>query len=237
VALSLGAAASVLPFFVADRYRAAMLPPLIVAAGAGAAGLARAALRREDRADWRLGAALLPALALGILAQLPLVHPDLSRDHWLLAQAYRSRGDLPRARVEYEAALGEGGENGVLLNNLARVYAAMGLEAEAETALRRSIKADPALAYPHKNLGLLLIRRGEIGEALGEMETSVRLDAEDPEALGALAELHARRGEKEAAGAAYTKARRLDPSDPRLARLVTIYPYLGGGATSVPARP
>jgi len=238
VMVSMGSAASVLPFFVADRFRAAMVPPLIVAAASGVVALSRAAFRQAERHDWRLGASLLPALALGILSQLPLSRPDFSRDHWLLAQGYRSHGDLPHARGEYEAALKEGGEDGVLLNNLARVDAAMGLKAEAEQALRRSIQADPALAYPHKNLGLLLISRGAGEEALREIEASVSLDEEDPEALGALAALHAERGDRDAAAAAYAKARRLDPSDPRLTRLLEIYPYLGGdGAISVPATP
>lgn len=238
VLVSLGSAASVLPFFVAERYRAPMVPPLIVAAAAGAVGLARALLRPGARSDWRLGASLAPALAFGIAALLPLTHPDLSRGHWLLAQAYRARGDLAEARVEYEAALREAGEDGILLNNLARVYRSMGLKSEAEAALRRAIKADPALAYPHKNLGLLLINKGEKEEALRELAVSVKLDAEDPEALGAMAALHAEREERVAAAAAYTKARRLDPADPRLARLVEMYPYLGGeGATSLPARP
>ena len=238
VLVSCGAAASVLPFFVADRYRAPMVPPLIVAAACGAVGLARAFTRRGQRSDWRVGVALLPALALGIVAQVPLTHPDLSRDHWLLAQAYRARGELAEARVEYEAGLVESGENGVLLNNLGRVHRALGEDAEAESVFRRAIKAEPALAFPRKNLGLLLIDLGRKEEAASELEEAVKLDSGDAEAFGAIASIRAEMGEREAATAAYAKARRLDPADPRLARLLELYPYIGAGeATSLPARP
>jgi len=238
VLVACGAAASVLPFFVAERYRAPMVPPLIAAAGFGAVALFRAFRDAGSRRDWRLGAALLPALALGAVSQLPLTHPDMSRGHWLLAQAYRAKGDLAGARVEYEAAVAEAGEDGILLNNLARVYRAMGLRSEAESALRRAIQAAPGLAYPHKNLGLLFIEEGRKDEALEEIEASLKLEPSDAEAFGALAALRAERGEKDAAVAAYGKARRLDSADPRLARLLEMYPYLGGeGATSPPARP
>ncbi|MBI3448395.1 MAG: tetratricopeptide repeat protein [Acidobacteria bacterium] len=233
-ALAAGAMISVLPFFVADRYRAAMVPPLLIAAGCGAAHLARAAFVRGLPGGFRAGLSLLPAVVMGGVAQIPLLHPDLSRDHWMLAQAWRARGDLPEARSEYEAALRESGEDAILLNNLARVYRSMGKEREAESALRRAITAGPSLAYPHKNLGLLLIGASRFDEALAELEAALRLGGDDAEALGALAAIHAGRGERDEAAALYAKARRLDPSDPRLARLVEMYPYLAGSELTSP---
>jgi|SRR5882724_2801195 len=237
-ALAAGAMLSVLPFFVADRYRVAMVPPLLIAAACGAATLARGARGRGLEGGFRVGLSLLPAIAVGAVAQLPLLHPDLSRDHWMLAQAWRARGDLTEARMEYETALRISGEDAILLNNLGRVYRSMGMEAEAESALRRAARASPSLAFPHKNLGLLLIGAARLDEARVELEAALRLGGEDAEALGALASIHAGRGEREPAAALYAKARRLDPSDPRLARLVEMYPYLADPeAISVRSRP
>jgi len=238
VVMTAGVMASLLPFFVADRYRAPMVPPLLAAAGYGCVALWRIWRRTEARMDPRLGLALVPALVLAVSAQIPLIRTDPARIHWAFAQAYREAGDLAGARAEYEAAVRESGEDSVLLNNLAQVYRALGMKAEAEEALRRAVHFSPDLAYPHKNLGILLIGKGALDEGLLELEEAVRLEPRDPEALGALAALQADRGEEAAAAAAYRKARRLDPGDPRLARLLERYPYLGAGeVTAPPATP
>jgi tetratricopeptide (TPR) repeat protein len=232
--IAAGAAASVLPFFVADRYRAPMVPPLLAAGGAGVAALAGVLLRRGARFNRRIGAAAAAGLVLGALSHLPLIEPDMARGHALLAQAWRAKGNLPAALREYELAVAASGEDGVLLNNLAQVHRAMGMKTEAEEALRRAIRAEPRLSYPHKNLAWLLIERGSVDEALGELRVASGLDPRDPEPPGALAELLAGRGDESEAAAAYTKARRLDPDDPRLARLAEKYPYLEPGRITSP---
>jgi Flp pilus assembly protein TadD len=129
----------------------------------------------------------------------------------------------------------------VLLNNLAMVQRAMGSRGEAEATLRRAVKADPALAFPHKNLGLLLLGSEAFrDEALRELQEAARLDPDDAEMQGALAALYAERGDRAEAIAAYTKARRLDPNDPRPARLALQYTFLAEdpeASTSPRARP
>ncbi len=232
-AVAAGVAVSVIPFFVADRYRAPMVPPLLAAAGAGAVALGQALSKPAARSERRLAAVLVLALVALGGAHLPLTEPDLSRDYWLLAQAHAARGELPEAAAAYEAALEvSGGEDGVLLNNLARVYHRMGRLGDAEATLRRAIRVDPALPFPHKNLGLLLMSRGALEEARRELEAASRIDGGDPETLGALAGVLAGAGLKEEASAAYRKARDLDPADPRLARLREEYPFLGETASS-----
>jgi 4-amino-4-deoxy-L-arabinose transferase-like glycosyltransferase len=227
-AVATGVAVSVIPFFVADRYRAPLMPSLLAAAGAGAVVLGRALSTPAARTDRRLAAILVLALLVLGGAHYPLTEPDLSRDYWLLAQAHGARGELPKAAAAYEAALEvSGGEDGVLLNNLARVYDRMGRLEDAEATLRRAIRADPALAYPHKNLGLLLMSRGALVEARRELGAASRIDGGDPETLGALAGVLAAAGLRDEASAAYRKARDLDPGDPRLARLLEEYPFLG----------
>lgn len=231
---SAGCALSVLPFFVADRYRAPMVPALLAAGGAGAAALVRVLLRRRAGLDGKLGAAAAAGLLLGALSHLPLIEPDMARGHALLAQAYRLKGDLPAARLEYESAVAASGADGVVLNNLAQVQRAMGMRAEAEEGFRRAIRAEPRLSYPHKNLAWLLLEREAVDEALEELRLAASLDPEDPEPPGALAELLAGMGDETEAAAAYTKARRLDPDDPRLARLAEKFPYLEAGRLTSP---
>ncbi|HEY6867517.1 MAG TPA: hypothetical protein VI792_09680 [Candidatus Eisenbacteria bacterium] len=221
--LAAGVLASVLPFTVADRYRAPMVLPLIVAAGAGVAALARLARERHAGAERGTAVVLAASLVAALVSTVPLVRPLRGRDEWMLAQAWQARGDLPRAIAAYEAAVRETGDRGELLNNLAMAYRAAGDRARAEAALRRAIAAAPALAYPHKNLGMLLIVRGARDSALAELREAERLAPGDAETAGAIGALLAERGDRDAARAAFARARALAPGDARLRGLIEHY--------------
>ncbi|TMQ52480.1 MAG: tetratricopeptide repeat protein [Candidatus Eisenbacteria bacterium] len=232
VLVAAAAAASVLPFFVADRFRAPLVPPLLVAAGFGCAELWR--LRSADvRRDRSLAWGLAAAVALGGIALLPLSRPELSRDYWMFADAYQARGELRAAAAAYEAAVRTGGDAGELLNNLALTYRALGMREMAEATLRRAVAANPRLAYPHKNLGMVLIARGERSEAMRELLEAVRLEPDDAASWAAIGALRAERGERAAAEAAFARARALAPGDARIARLSDQYlPTVSGPAAA-----
>jgi tetratricopeptide (TPR) repeat protein len=235
--VSAGAMASVLPFTVADRYRAPMVPALIVAAGAGAVALLR--LGRER--DARIARGALPVLAAGLIAALiaavPLVRPLRGRDHWMFAQAYEARGNLPGAIAAYESAVRAEGDDGELLNNLAMAYRAAGNRDRAVGTLRRAITADPGLAYPRRNLGLLLAARGEADSALAELRAALAIEPDDPEGLGAIGALLAERGDTANAAAAFARARALAPDDRRLLGLIQRYSAaIGDGPAGDPPR-
>jgi tetratricopeptide (TPR) repeat protein len=225
-------AASVLPFFVADRYRAPMVPPLLVLAGAGAVPLLSVLVRPRRSLD-RLAVSMVgAALAVAFIAHVPLVRAVRSRDHWIFAEAYARRGQVQAAAASYEAAVREQGDDGELLNNLALLYRDMGRRDRAEETLRRAIAANPRLAYPHKNLAMILIRRGALDQALVEIRESLRLEPEDAEALGALGALLAERGAWSEAADAFARARELAPGDARLARLIASYPDVAARAAA-----
>ena len=230
------AAASVLPFFVADRYRAPMVPPLLVLAGAGVvemgALLVRTTWRRERRTAWLLAA----TAGMALVAHVPLVRPLLSRDYWIFAQAYSRRGDVPAAAAAYEEAVRAEGEDGELLNNLALAYRDLGQRDRAEATLRRAIAASPGLAYPHKNLGMMLIGRGDLAGAWPELVQTVRLEPGDAEAWSALGALAAERGAWTEAAAAFGHARALAPRDERLRRLIASYPDVAARAAAAARR-
>ena len=72
----------------------------------------------------------------------------------------------------------------------------------AEAAYRRALELAPNVATYHAALGLLLVQRGRLQEAVVELERSVALDATDPSAFQALSELYLLQGrEAEAASA------------------------------------
>jgi tetratricopeptide (TPR) repeat protein len=235
VLVSATVAGSVLPFFVTDRYRAPMVPSLLVLAGMGVAALASVVRRPDPSSSRRVAALLAAAACVAVLSHVPLVRPILSRDHWMMAQAYDRRGNLPAAAAAYEEAVREGGDDGELLNNLALVYRRQGMGARAEATLRKAIAANRQLANPHKNLAMLLIGRGDFAAALSELREAVRLEPEDAEALGAMGALLAERGATAEAAATFARARELAPHDARLARLIASYPGVAqGGAAPSP---
>ena len=221
--VSAGAFASMLPFTVAERYRAPLVPALLVAAGCGMVALARLA-RAPRQTNGRRTLVVLGITLLAVLiASLPLVRSLRGRDEWMLARAYQAHGDLPAATAAYEAAVREEGDNGELLNNLAMAYKAAGQRTRAEAMLRRAIAAEPKLSYPHKNLAMLLVVRGERDSALAHLLGAQAIEPDDAEVAAMIGALLAERGDREAATAAFARARALAPNDRRLRGLIEHY--------------
>jgi 4-amino-4-deoxy-L-arabinose transferase-like glycosyltransferase len=222
ILVTAGAFAGVLPFTVADRYRAPMVPALLVAAGLGCVALprlARVPKGKRRRVLVTLGVALLAVM----VSIVPLFRSMRGRDEWMFAQAYMSHGNLPAAITAYEAAVREEGGDGELLNNLAMAYKAAGDRPRAEATLWRAIAAAPGLSYPHKNLGMLMVVRGERDSALAQLEQAQARDPGDAEAVATIGALLAERGDRAGAAAAFARARGLAPGDPRLGALIEHY--------------
>jgi tetratricopeptide (TPR) repeat protein len=72
-------------------------------------------------------------------------------------------------------------------------------------AYQKALEGDPALAAAHTNLGNLLYRRGERGEARSHYEQALALDPEQPEARYNLANLLDDSGDSDGARAEWTR--------------------------------
>jgi tetratricopeptide (TPR) repeat protein len=68
--------------------------------------------------------------------------------------------------------------------------------AEAVTALRASIKANPSFAPARAELGRLLLKRNEVDLAIRELEKAAALDPESTPALYALSQAYLRKGDR-----------------------------------------
>ncbi|MFQ5701005.1 MAG: tetratricopeptide repeat protein [Acidobacteriota bacterium] len=188
---------TLLPFFVADRYRIVFVPPLVVAAGFGAVALWRSLARRGSR---RVAAMhLIGLLVLGAGIARPMTRFDFARDYWMLAQAQQEQGDLSAAADSYRRALKSSPADAVLLNNYGVVLRRLGRAEGAEAAYRKAIAADPALGLPRKNLGLLLMEGGRTDEAFEHLSRAERDEPADPDIARALAVLLFARGDRAAA--------------------------------------
>jgi tetratricopeptide (TPR) repeat protein len=218
-----GAWLGLLPFTVADRYRATLVPALLVAAGVGAVSLGRLAIAAPVIRPGTLVRRLAPAAIALLIAVLPLFRPLRGRDWWMLAQAHEKRGEADAALAAYESAAREESADGALLNNLAMAYRARGDMDHAIATLRRAVAASPGLAYPHKNLGMLLVARGAPDSALAQLQEASRIDPRDAESIGVMGALLAGRGDVAGARAAFARAHALAPDNQRLMGLIAPY--------------
>jgi tetratricopeptide (TPR) repeat protein len=220
----LGTLLSVLPFFVADRYRIPLALPLLIASGPGA--VAAWSIVRGRSPGGRRGAVAISTVGAGavLLTLLPLARPVEGRDYWMLAQAYEAKGALHEAVSAYETAALADSTNGTLLNNLGEAYRKTGRKDLAVVAFRRAIATNGALALPHKNLGMTLISIGDNAGALSELQEAARLNPDDAQTLGAIGALLAERGDTTGSADAFAQALRLAPADQSLRRLLSNYP-------------
>ena len=214
---------SVVPFTVADRYRAPMLPALFLLAGVGLVALVDLARNTQARREQGVLLALGTGLLLALVSLVPLERPLRGRDHWMFAQAYETRGQLGPAIASYEAAVREEPTNGQLLNNLGNAYRRTGDRARALSALRQAVALEPGLAYPHKSLGLLLVDGGALDQALAELERAHAIDSTDVEVVAMMGGIHAEQGDPAAAAALFARAKAMAPADARLDRLIRHY--------------
>src|SRR4029079_17501237 len=171
--------AGVVPFTVADRYRAPMVPPLLALAGLGIVALP--ALTSDGRRRW--APALLAGAALAI-AFVPLVRPLRGRNHWMMAAAWQPQGNLPAAVAEWESAVRAEPDDAALLNQLAIAYKMEGRRDAEIATLRRAIAVQPTLVLPHRNLAMALIVAGDRDGALAELREALRLEPGDARTQG-----------------------------------------------------
>ena len=231
IAFVLAVAAGMVVYFVADRLRAPMVLPLMIAAGGGCAALIRVAGNPDARREPRVVIILVMACACAVLSLVPRMAAGRARDWWLLARALEQRGDLPAVASAYEKSVdvdGNARTRGMVLERLASTYETMGLSDLAVTTLRNAIGADPDRSGSHRHLGMLYASTGEPARALAELREAERLGGADAELLGVISALLAHAGENAEAATYYARARALAPDDPRLAQLAREYPALAG---------
>jgi len=157
----------------------------------------------------------------GLAMTRPIVESDVSRNHWMMAQAYRRQGRIEEALASYRRAVEAAPEDALVRNSLG-VALEQGKDFEgAREAYRRAVELDPRLTLPHRNLGLILMRGlpATAGEAAAHLSIAEKAAPEDVDVARALAALMLARGETAAARARAETVLRALPGD-RTARQV-----------------
>ncbi|MBT3343146.1 MAG: tetratricopeptide repeat protein [Gemmatimonadetes bacterium] len=194
--------ASIVLFFVTARYRAPLVPALLIFACIGVNHIAR------QRHRWRLVGSVCAVAILVNLPQAnspehdPQLHHDraevaLRQSQWqraldectiaidldpTYASAFHNRavahlhlGDATRARTDARRALQLNARMArahIVLARASKAIPGAWREAEAEQALRNALQIDPDLPEAHADLGRLLRRSGRPLAAITHLETA-----------------------------------------------------------------
>ena len=214
--LVLGPMVTMLPFFVADRYRAPVVPPLMVMGACALTTLWRLLRFQLTRNRALLHVACLALAGLAMTrASAALRQTDASRDDWMMAQAFRKQGDLTSAASWYERAVEASPDDAVLRNGLGVALAQSGQLDRAEAQYRRAVELAPALTLPRRNLGLILMRHGPSAsvEALANLSVAEKADPGDVEVARAMAALLMSAGDRAGARERALKILESNPDD------------------------
>jgi hypothetical protein len=203
---------SVLPFFVAARYRVEVLPWLALLSALALVEIARLFAARA-RAVPALAAGAWAALAglLGLSAG-PL-EPNVAKWHHDRGRALLQGGDSRAALVELEASLAADPARFEAELSLANALYDLGRTGEAEAAYRRVLERRPAEHRALQNLGVLLAERGELALAADLFERALERDPLPGPLHLNLARAREALGEREAARGHYAQALELLPGN------------------------
>ncbi len=163
---------SVLPYFIAGRYRMPVLPFMILFGGYG---LARA-LRWLRARRWGYAAVYVLLLATaGAASSWNAAGYEPSPGTWHLrrALAWSADGRNDRAMEEYQEALKDGVDAALVNVNMGRIRAREGDSTGAVAFYEKALEAAPDNSVAHNNLGYELYRLGRTEEALKHYRAAV----------------------------------------------------------------
>ncbi len=204
--------ASVVPYFVAGRYRVPIIPYALLI---GAYGVARIAEFAKARDYKRAGLWAGAAVGVYVVGSLPFVtyKPDLAIWHHQRATAFEQQGDLDKAIDEVHEELKINPSYPDAYNFLGTLLAKQGKHDEAIEAYRKAIELKPAHDVALNNLGYELYKKGQTDEALKSYTEALRANPQFGLAHNNLGNLLLERGQADEARRHFEEALRLDPSD------------------------
>ncbi len=166
---------SVLPYFIAGRYRVPLVPFLLLFAAYGVVRIVQMLARgpRSRGLRW-----LVAAVAAVALAHIEVVdyEPSAATWHFRRAVAAASAGDRAGALRQYEQAIAAGGDTAAIYANLGRLLSESGRKDEALRAFEAALARAPEDAVVHNALGYELARLGRSKEAIAHYRRALESD-------------------------------------------------------------
>jgi Tfp pilus assembly protein PilF len=210
--------ASIVMFYVSDRYRLPLVPFLMLFAAAGVVSLVpfiRTASRRT------IAVAVVVVAAVAFAANWRLLSTDLLRatTETNLGVALQTDHRLEEAEAHYRRAIAIDPDYGPAYVNLGIALTARGdalvrmnREGEAIEAYREALQLNPANGALHFVLGSLLVRAERFQEAIGEFRAGLVLVPDSAEAHNNLGGALAATGRTAEAIIEFEHALRLNPN-------------------------
>lgn len=179
-------AVAVLAFFITARYRAPLVPLLLVFAAEGARWLLADAGPRERAVS---AAALLTLFLAANLGQGPMPRTMNADAEYSLGVKYAMKGRAEDAERRYRAALELNPAYTEAWVNLGVLEATRGRTAEAEDSFRRGLALDGENTLALTDLAILREKSGDRAEALALYRRALAIDPADALARRKAAEL------------------------------------------------
>jgi len=202
---------AVLPFLALSRYRAPILPAMVVLAAFALWNICDLYRRRRYRPAVILSAV---AILLYLLHQIPLVpyKPDLAKWRIQAAYACKKQGLGEQALALFHEVIALDPAKVEAYNNLGALYAEKGQKQKAAEFFAQAICRDPTRAKSHNNLAVALADLNQAEESERHYKTALSLDPDYADAHHNYSLLLTHLGRLEEAKSQLEEEIKLDPS-------------------------
>ncbi|MCU1232798.1 MAG: serine/threonine protein kinase with repeat [Candidatus Solibacter sp.] len=195
------------------------------------AGLSEAYLRRNlftPDQQWR-------NLAREYAAKSVQLAPDLAAGHIALGNTLLDSGMRPEANTEFTRASTLDPKSALAFLGLAKLAAAEGKTADAETLFRKAVGLAPNNWIPNTEYGIFLYRAARYSESARVWERSRQLVPDNVRLLNNIAAAYHMQEDYEDAASAFQRALEIEPSAQGYTNLGTLRYFQGHFSEAVPA--
>jgi tetratricopeptide (TPR) repeat protein len=203
---------SVMPYFVAGRYRIPVIPFLLLAGAYGVVRLVGLAQQRDWRRAGLWSGVGIATCAVGSI-QFYSYTPDLAIWHHQRAKAFEQKGELDNAVAEVREELRVNPAYGEGYDFLGKLYEEQGRAEEAEDTYREALKIDPNNDVALNNLAYQVGQKGPVEEALRLYTAALNVNPQLGLAHNNLGNLLLGLGKPDEAIGHFRTALQLDPND------------------------
>ncbi len=154
--------------------------------------------------------------------QLKAAFPENAQTAFFAAQIAMLKGDNTAAHDLFAKLLLVGGENARLLALAGTNELQMGALVQAEALLGKALKLAPEQAQIRRQLAQLYLRNGNSSKALDALKPLLARDDVDLESLYLAGMANLQAGNSAASDAAFARAVRVSPEDPRIATALAL---------------
>jgi len=207
--------ASVILFFVCDRYRLPVIPVFAILAATGLWGIVD---RLRERKWGEFLFLSVMGIALSVLISVPSAYPEERVDyeaelHWAVARSMMQSGDIDGAERHLLAAVELNPELMDAYNDLAVLKEKQGQVDPAIVYYRKAIEASHGHPGIYYNLGSILLNTGQVDAAVEALNQAVKIKPRYEEAQANLGVALARARRYEDAIVHYHEALTVNPDD------------------------